>query len=217
MTSNTGISQINPTQDISSELLMPNGQLKLLSYREYEKYSSDNLRYFCWLNARCGIPTVELVDYLKSIINGRTAIEIGSGHGDLGRYLNIPLTDSRMQEEPEIKSFYYRIGHPTIKYPEDVEKLEALEAVKKYKPQVVIASWVCPYSPHDTTYGSSPRGIEEDKLLELVDTYIMIGNLVTHGDKPIRKLKHQEINEKFIISRATNPENNRIFIWDKEK
>lgn len=212
---NSPIAIIAKPNDISAELLTTEGRLKLLSYKEYVKYSHDELMYFGHLNARYGFPTIELAEYIKTIINGRIAIEIGAGSGDLGHYLGIHMTDSKIQEDNNIQNFYKVMRQPLIKYPADVEKIEALEAVKKYKPQVVIGSWVTTYASDVMSYGSSPYGIKEDKILELVDTYIVIGNLDNHGDKPIRKLPHTEVNEKFIISRAKNPENNRIFIWKK--
>lgn len=212
------IAAIIPTEgltDISNELLLPNGKLKLLSSEKYREYKWTDFRHFCHQHARYGIPTVELVDYIKNIIGHRSAIEIGSGHGDLGYHLNIPMTDSKQQEMPEIKASYAAMGQPTIKYPDDVEKLEALEAVYKYKPKVVVASWITPYSKHETTFGSNPFGIREDKILSLVETLVIVGNIDIHWDKPIRKQEHITHHAPWIVSRAKNPEKNCIFIWSK--
>jgi hypothetical protein len=209
------ISIIDPgtIRDISNDLLMPNGKLKLLSSLDYAKYTTQELQLFGYKNARYGIPTIELVEYIKTIIGDRSAIEIGSGHGDLGYHLGIPMTDSKIQTTLEIKAYYEALRQPLIDYPEDVEKIEALDAVKKYKPQVVVGSWLTTYSAGPAEYGSSPAGIKEDEILNLVETYILVGNLDSHADKPILKT-HGGYEKKgsFIISRAKNPQNNRIFI-----
>lgn len=206
---------INKLKDISSSLLLPNGRLKLLSEKEYDKFASNDLRYFCHTHARYGLPTVELIEYIKNIIAGRSAIEIGSGHGDLGYHLGIPMTDSKEQYDPSIHAYYEAVGQPIIQYPDAVEKLEALEAVNKYKPKVIVASWVTTYSPFETTFASSPSGVKEDKLLSQVETYILVGNEDNHRDKPIMKLSHTTEKGSFIRSRAKFPENDRIYVWGK--
>lgn len=203
-------------KDLSIVLLDSDGRLNLLSYKSYSDFDWESFRFFCHENARYGIPTIELVEYLKDIIGGRSAIEIGAGHGDLGYHLGIHRTDSKMQESPDIQERYRRFGQPTIKYPKDVEKIEALDAVKKYNPQVVVASWVTVFSATETSYGSSPHGIKEDEILKLVDTYILVGNISSHGDKPIMAIEHKTIDEPFIISRSANRDGNRIFIWDNK-
>jgi hypothetical protein len=204
------------SQDISPELLMPNGKLKLLPAEHYKQYSWQNFRIFCHKFARYGIPTIELVERLNHIIDGRKAIEIGSGWGDLGFHLDIPRTDSRLQDRLEVALEYDLMQQPRIKYPSDVEGLEALEAVAKYKPQVVIGSWVTAYGdPDKVSYGCNIYGIKEKKILEQVETYILVGNLDQHGDRPICKLPHARISAPWIVSRARKPENNRIFVWNK--
>lgn len=204
-------------KDIKNDLLMENGKIKPMFAREYKNYSWDDFRIFCHKNGRYGIPTIELLDYIRDLIGGRPAIEIGAGAGDLGHHLGIKMTDSKQQEDESIKKIYDAMGQPVIKYPDDVEKLEALEAVYKYKPKVVLASWITPYAPHEMPYGSNPFGIKEDKILKLVETFIIIGNMDIHFDKPIRQFEHKTVHAPWIISRAKNQDNNCIFIWDKRK
>jgi len=203
------------TKDIAPDLLMENGKLKLLPASEYKKYPWDEFRLFCHNYARYGIPTIGLIEYLKTITYNRDVLEIGAGCGDLGYHLGIKMTDSHQQDNPAVKKMYEDMRQPTIKYGKDVEKIDALEAVKKYKPQVVIGSWITPYAPHQTTFGSNPMGIKEDKILEFVETFIIIGNLEQHWDKPIRKHKHTITYGDWLISRAKDPYKNCIMIWDK--
>ncbi len=213
------VAVLNPknVKDISGVLLDNHSRLRLLPYKYYENFDWESFRFFCHQYARYGIPTLELVQYLKNVIRDRSALEIGAGCGDLGYHLGIHQTDSRIQEHPDIIDQYQKLGQPTIRYPKGVEKMEALDAVKKYKPQVVIASWVTVFSDKETSYGSSPYGIREDEILNLVDTYILVGNISSHGDKPIMALKHKTIDEPFIISRSANRDGNRIFIWNKNE
>jgi len=213
------ISRIIPMDsvtDISHEVLRDDGKLKLLPAEMWKKYKWDDFRAFCHLKARYGIPTYELISYLTNVIDGRSTIEIGAGAGDLGCILNIRMTDSKQQERPDIRAEYEAMRQPVIQYPKDVEKIEALDAVKKYKPQVVIGSWITTYAPHQMPYGSNPYGIRENLILDLVETFILIGNIDTHGDKPIMKFPHEEIYEEWLVSRGKNQENNRIWIWNKK-
>lgn len=202
-------------KDISPELLLPNGKLKLFPAKFYDDKNKSDLLLFCHNYARYGIPTIELIDFLIQKIDGRSAIEIGSGHGDLGYHLNINMTDSKIQRKPEVQQVYKEMKQPLIDYPDDVEEIEALDAIEKYKPSVAIASWITTYAPSAMPYGSSPYGIKEDKILDKIETFIIIGNNDLHRDKPICKLPHLEIYEPWIKSRATNLENNRIYIWDR--
>jgi hypothetical protein len=203
-------------KDLSVDLIREDGKLKLLPADHYKQYRWEDFRYFCHEYARYGIPTIELVDYIKQIIDDRCAIEIGAGAGDLGFHLGIHMTDSKKQQDDLIIRAYYKaMNQPTIKYPKDVEKIDSLEAVKKYKPKVVVASWITPYSKHETTFGSNPNGVKEDKILELVDTFIIIGNIGIHGDKPILSFTHKSVNAPWIVSRAKNDGKNVIFIWEK--
>ncbi len=201
--------------DISPDVLLPDGKLKLLPAEIWRKYRWDDFRAFCHVKARYGIPTVEQHLFLSTIINGRDTIEIGAGAGDLGHYLRIHMTDSKQQEDPIIAAQYAAMHQPTIKYPQEIEKIEALEAVYKYRPEVVIGSWITTYAPHEMPYGSNPYGIKENLILDLVETFILIGNIDIHGDKPIMKKPHEEIYEEWIVSRGKNQKNNRIWIWNK--
>lgn len=205
--------------DISDEVLQPDGKIKLMPAEEWRKYRWHDFRAFCHLYARYGIPTTELINFLHMEINHQPVLEIGAGAGDLGHHLSkicgVAMTDSRQQENPLIKAQYDAMKQPVIKYPPEVEGLEALIAVHAKKPKVVIASWVTTYAPHEMPYGSNPFGIKEPEILSLVDKFILIGNIDTHGDKPIMKIKHEEYYFDWLVSRGRNQHNNRIWIWNK--
>lgn len=204
-------------RDIREEVLEPDRKLRMLPTAQWKTYLPNEIKAFAHFTGRYGLPTIELILYLKDIIDGRSAIEIGAGNGDLGSRLGITMTDSKMQNLKSVRDKYKGMGQRVIEYPDDVEELEALAAVKKYMPAVVVASWITTYSPFPVHYGSSPYGVQEKEILDMVETFIIIGNFDTHGDKPIRKFKHETINARFNLSKAKNQDNNRIFIWDKRK
>jgi hypothetical protein len=96
-------------------------------------YRQEHLMLWCVKSARYTIPTIELIDFLKARIGNRKAIEIGSGNNDLGWYLGIPQTDSYIQQTEAMKTLYSALGQvPTSPKP-DVEKLDAIAAIKKYQ------------------------------------------------------------------------------------
>jgi len=132
------------THDVSylNERLLNGRYIRLLPASEYEDIPLESLRLWCYLNARYGLPTLELINWLKEIIGNKKCIEIGAGHGDLGRYLDILQTDSKLQDFAPVKNIYRQWGSPIIKYPDSVRKLDALDAVIKYEPEIVIGSWV---------------------------------------------------------------------------
>ena len=68
------------------------------------------------------LPTVELIDQLQELLKDSIrSIEIGAGAGNLGRFLNIPMTDAMIQRKPEIAAYYKMIEQPTINYPQEVD------------------------------------------------------------------------------------------------
>jgi hypothetical protein len=198
------------------DLMGDKGVIKLLPAAAYDAFDPDGLRLWCMRNARYGLPTVELIAWLKNYIGDRSVIEIGSGAGDLAHHLGIKGTDSKIQSDPKAAMFYILTQQPTIRYPNWIERREALAAVRKYKPQVVVASWVTNWiDPHNTPPGGGCMfGVHEDQLLATGVTYVFIGNLLVHQHKPILKVPHQELALPFIRSRAYDPSQDRVLIWN---
>lgn len=88
------------------------------------------------------LPTEELFSFLDSLIGEKSAIEVGAGKGYLGRELNIPTTDSYAKRYPYPMKRDKDMGIPTIVYPKDVEKLDAIKSIKKYRPHTVVSSFL---------------------------------------------------------------------------
>lgn len=132
------------------------------------------------------IPTRELIAWLGARIARLNTIEIGAGNGAFCSALGITGTDNFQQLMPKYKQLYEMTGQPIINYGAHVENLDAIAAVRKYKPQAVLASWVThKYDPRRPELGGNEIGVDEHKLLSLVDNYFFIGNSRIHHKKPI--------------------------------
>lgn len=194
-------------------------ELQVLPFEFYSNIDPIHIRQFCLENGIYCLPTTELIDYLKSMIKDKSTIEIGAGHGTIGRLLNIPSTDSFLQEKPEMKAIYDKIKQPTAKYGKNVEKLEAEEALRKYKPAMVIAAWVThKYEPKKHFNEGNMFGIREHKILEKAN-YIFIGNESTHRRKIILDIPHDTIYPDWLVSRVFKKDPSKkemICIWNKE-
>lgn len=171
--------------------------------------------------ARCGVahaiysfPTVELVDRLRELVGDRSAIEIGAGHGALAQALGIPATDNRMQDDPSVSAYYAAMKQPTVRYGPNVEKLDALAAIEKYRPQVVIGCWIThKFDPTRPEAEGNQYGIDEERVIEGCETYIMVGNTHVHRKKPIWALPHHIEHPDFVFSRAANGSPDFIAVW----
>lgn len=197
--------------------LLPNGQIKLMTLDEIDKVPFESRRMWCHHHTRYSLITVELIDWLDNFLGKRTAIEIGSGSGDLAYHLKIPGTDNKCQTWPDVRNYYVGNNQPPIIYPDWVEEIDAVNAVWKHKPQVVIGSWITNWIDPKKKVpvgGGSIYGIKEDRIIKSGVTYVMIGNREIHKHKPILKLPHKEIQLPFLRSRSANDENNVIYIWE---
>lgn len=194
--------------------LYKNGLLQVKPSSFYKKYTEEQLTYLAYMKGIYVFPTRELVNWLKKNAIGNM-IEIGAGHGAIGRCLGIPTTDSKMQEMPEIKSYYSFMGQPVIEYPKDIEKLEAMEAVEKYKPNTVFGAYIT-HKWKTGLHDGNILGVDEDELIKNVDMYISIINIKTHRNKPILHYNHESLYFPWLITRSEQGDN-RIVIWKKSK
>lgn len=210
---------INPAQvrDVSSLLLDAEGCLRVVPARTLEATTPQERFLFGVREGVYSFPTEELCEFLRSRIAGRTAIEIGAGHGVLSQALSILATDNRQQEDEELKAYYQAIGQPTVRYGANVEKLDAAAAVEKYKPAVVVACWVThQFDAAHPAAGGSRSGVNEASLIAQCDEYIFIGNEHVHTAKPIWALPHEKITPPWLYSRAINGTRDFIAVWRRE-
>jgi hypothetical protein len=201
------------TQDeLDALLLDASGYMKLLPSEEILQYPHEQLRCWCHRHSRFTLVTSELIDWLKQQIGSQHTIEIAAGKGDICYHLGIRGTDSYAQLAHD--DYFRATGQiPVVPHP-NIEKREAVQAVKKYKPKVVVASWATQRYVVDKHLGIS-YGIDEQKILDLVKTYIHIGNDNSHNAKPILKRSHTKHRFPWLITRAAEPQKNAIWIFKK--
>lgn len=202
-----------PTPDRGKEIesFMWDGiNLKLYSAQDYDRLLTQmELCWFCWRHGLYQLPTTELISYLKQWMIERNILpsdmmEIGAGAGQIGRHLGIRMTDSKIQDSPEIGAYMSIFRQPTVKYSPDVLKIEGDAAVVIYRPRVVLACWV-------TEWPRLAWGVHEEQIMELIEHYIFIGNKITHVDKKSIGTKEGDYYP-WIKSRSFNPDQNRIWI-----
>lgn len=203
---------------LDRDLLDKDGYLKVMPNSYYDSvphlhlvYWANSMGYYC-------LPTEELVVWLKEEIGERSAIEICAGSGLLGKTLGVPRADWRIHKRFPMAKLQMDLqsgGMPYTVNAPDVEDMEATEAVMKYKPQVVFGGFITQriYQGSSKNTMGSAYGVEEEKLIEYLETYIVIGTQKIHGAKKIEKYPHEVLKFPWLRSRAINPNDNAIFIW----
>lgn len=207
---------IKGVRDLAPELLESPGTPKIMPASYFEATTQVERCAFALKNGIYQLYTTELIEWLKENIAGRTAIEVAAGNGVLGKALGIPATDSHQQADPVIAMTYMLHMQPTVHYGSHVEKLSAIDAVRKYHPQVVVACWAThKWNPKHPEREGNQDGLDEIKLLSLCETYIFVGNREVHRNKPIWRLRHTRIEPPWLYSRAYNGSPNFIAVWNK--
>lgn len=213
-----------PKQPVPLELLsllMPAGEIVPALAAELARFDQNHLSKFCFEQGLYCLPTTELIDWLSQQIGGRLALEIGAGRGILGRALDIPMTDSHLQDGRNrfVVEHYKSLGQPLIRYPADVRKLTANSAILTYRPQVVVAAWVTQKVTDRREHermGGNYWGVDETRFgRDGVETYIHVGHSKVHADKRILgQYPHQVYKLPFLFSRSPQPAGNLIYIFD---
>jgi len=204
----------NRMKELNSLLLDNEGLIKAVSPSILKSITSQDLAIWCHSHSIYGIPTPELIDWLKEEIRDKSAIEIGAGKGTFGKILGVPQTDGFIQLIPEVRLHYELMKQPIIEPHKNVQKFEASDAVKHFKPEVVFGSWI---TQHD--YKPIPQssfwGVKEDEILKLVSKYIVIGNEGSHGLKKILSYPHKKYKFDWLYSRSQTKSENIIYVWEQ--
>lgn len=204
----------NTIRDLTQDVIGPDGHVRIMPASFYASTTKQERVLLGHRHAVYSLPTDELIHYLREFIGDRSAIEIGAVNGVVAASLGIPATDSRMQEDPNIVDIYKSMGQPVIRYGDNVEKLDAQQAVDKYRPQVVIAQWVThKYREDRHAAGGNMFGVVEEKIIDGIDDYAFIGNEITHVGKSIWSLPHTKISPDWLYSRAASEGQNFIGVW----
>jgi hypothetical protein len=188
------------------------GRIRLLPASVYKNIDPVHLPVWGVLKARYSFPTVELVDWLRETIRSRRALEIGSGNGDLAYHLGIRPTDNYCQQFPDVELYFRLIGQVPTRPTGDVEKIDALSAIKKYNPEVVVGSYITEQWKGGTS--GNMYGPKESDILNFAD-YIHIGNESTHANKTLITLPHQSFHFDWLFTKSFDASKNVIWIWNK--
>ena len=203
------------TRDLSAELNDAYGRPRVRDAAFYRDSTTQNERSaYCVRSGSYCLPTTELVGFLRYVIGGRKAIEIGAGNGALAASLDIQATDSFQQIDPDVVAYYALLRSQTVRYGRNVDRVDALAAIAKYRPRVVVSAWVTHlYDPANSENGGNDQGIDEAKVIESCETYLMVGNRHVHRNKPIWALPHKVIEPDWLYSRAFNGTPDFIACW----
>lgn len=208
--------EVDPSRvrDISGDVIGLDGRMLVLPAAYWATTTRVERALFGHNHGLYSFPTVELVAHLKTVIGDRKAIEIGAGHGVLADALGIVGTDNFQQARSPWREHYQKIGHPAVPYGPNVVELDALRAVNRYKPDVVIGCWVThKYDHRRNSAGGNDIGVNEQLLLDKVPTYVVVGNEHIHKGKAIWDRPHEVGFPEWVYSRAQNGSRDFIAQW----
>jgi len=195
------------------DILDERRKLKIKSAEFWHQLGWNARRTFLHFEGQYFLPTVEsliLINDLIGAVPRDECLEIGAGNGWLGWLLGIKMTDSYLQEDPATKFMYAFAQQPIIKYGLDVERMEAVEAVKKYRPHTVIGSWISEKQPD-----GNPFVVDELEMMKYCKRYIFIGTETQHDYKTlIRTGLGRKYKAPGILSRAKDDSVNAIWVFE---
>lgn len=201
-------------------LLGPDGLLKILPAAAYESIPPHFKALWCKEMGYHLLPTVELVDWLRKEIGAAAAIEICAGSGVLGRALGVPSIDWDVCARFPVAKMFYKIHahEATPMIGAHCERIEAMEALAKYRPKVVFGGYITQrvYPGEPDTMPGSMYGVEERALIRCVERYIVISTRTTQCNKRIFRQVHREISPSWLITRHPDPTAPLISIWEND-
>jgi hypothetical protein len=199
------------------QMIGPAGSIMPVPAAHLQSLPPACVQTYCHYHGVYQIPTLELMLWLARYAVGPNSLEICAGHGDIGRILGIRSTDSYMHLFPKVRRSYEAMGQPITHPPKRVEKFEALEAVRKYNPEVVVASWASEFGGYIEGRHTSPFGIHEREIWDhpSVQTYVVIGNWACHNERLPGVTPHETIEGQWLVSRAVDQKANFASVWKK--
>jgi hypothetical protein len=205
-------------RDLAPDVIEQHGLPRIMPAAYYAATSTTERSVLAVRHGLYCLPTVELVTWLTDFIDGRKAIEIGAGNGRLANALGIPATDAYLQERPAVRDYYEIHGQPLILFGPNVQRLEARDAIRKYRPQVVIGAWITHrYNRRNHGAGGSMFGVDTDMVLRHVEHYVLIGNDKVHAKHPLWQRPHDAHRPSWLYSRAVNDSPDFIAVWKGER
>lgn len=201
-----------------------NGETKILPAEEWLRWGKNNLGAYLSYYNLWTVPTLELCDILDDEIGDLSGIEICAGLGIISKELNIKATDSYLKVSEE---YINAIGQTEqMHYPSYVEKIEASEAVDKYKPECVLGCYAVPrwseerakqyYLATGKELHGSIKGVDYDYILPKIKKLILVGHKELYCQHPFFKRKHRIIVNKNVLTRHSVNGQSYIYIFEKK-
>ena len=195
-------------------------QLRPVSEDFFSKFSFDAWIIAMSYSGVYQLITEDLVRFIKALIGQKNSIEVCCGNGTLGRALQIPRIDRKVQEIPEAKLVFEARKAATsrmnsdIVYPSDVEHMTANQALKKYNPEWIVGAYVTA-KWHKKKFPSGNMYGPEEELFVKNRNYIHCGNSVNriHTAKPINKRPHWVIEADWLFCRSSLQSPSQMRIW----
>ena len=201
------------TRDITPEVMVA-GRLQILDAAYWARTTPNERARFGMQHGIYNFPTAELVEHLRELIGDQAAIEVGAGNGVLAEALGIQATDSMQQENPQYRNYARALGQAPVRYGPNVIECDAVRAVRRFKPDVVLACWLThKYRQSRPLAGGNAKGAVEEDIIAGCRRYIFVGNEAVHKHKSIWSLPHTIEYPDFVYSRAVNGSRDFIAIW----
>lgn len=195
-------------------LLDQEGNLRVHPYEVFKDIDPNHIKQFCAEQGIYCLPTKELINFLREEMGTHKTIEIGAGHGVIGRELDIISTDSMLQLNPEINAMYRIMKQTPVKYGKNVMAYDAEAAIRKFHPECVIAAWVThKYNPKQHYREGNTYGVKEEWVINRVKKYIFVGNTQVHRLKSILDQHHTSLEPEWLVSRVYKKSGCKDIIW----
>lgn len=212
--------QLDPSKirDISDEVLDDRGRMQVLPAAYWAGTTVLERALFGHKNGVYGFPTVELVEWLQEQIGQQSAIEIGAGNGVMAEALGIPATDSLQQRMPKYALIYAASGFPTVRYGPNVIEMHASRAVRKYKPDVVIGSWIThKWDPRRPEAEGNEDGVDFPDILHNCKKLILVGNSQVHRWNGLWDRDVELLTPDWVYSKSHNGAKDFVATWKGSK
>lgn len=167
--------------------------------------------------------TIEMIGWLREQIGEAKALEICAGNGVIARTLGITGIDSRVQETAYFQRCLKEKYGPEAEYqqltrpPKEIKKYEAMEAVRVFRPEIVIGAFVTPKGTREQSAKGimgNAYGPNMQELLQRVKKCIHFGNRNTHLPNPIYDMPHHELEFPWLVNRSFDQSLNRVWVWE---
>ncbi len=169
-------------KELEEMLLSEDGTLKSVPCKKLHNVPEIAIAAFCTKHGRYQLITDELLQLIRPLIEGKKAIEIGAGAGDLAHHLGIKATDNYEGDNKTANVNGNEIKQTAIPFSSNVENINYKNAIHKYRPDVVIAAHFPHKQDMNRNYdGGTLNGLELSWVVEQVPLVIVLFNANLHA------------------------------------